>query len=253
LDPQRACDLEQPRVVAHGVAVAREHDGLRVVEEPLPRDATEVEGGAHERAAKRLDRQIEDELGPHGARVGEHHHEDPEWAQAAGDVELAHVGPVHLRLLADEALDPQEHLAARHGPHLGHVAAQDRDAAFVAAPLDHVEEPGRAQARMQRERLVDEAVVGIDEARPRRDDERPLGAPIEHAVDHVGVHAKLGDDRAALPLFGVVKTPDLVLLGELDRHGVTPSMHSWRSSAKSPKPWIRRPRRGRAGNATSTS
>ena len=42
--------------------MARDHDGLRVVELPLPRDAVEEPGGAQERAGERLDRQIEDEL-----------------------------------------------------------------------------------------------------------------------------------------------------------------------------------------------
>ena len=91
-----------PGWIAHGVAVAREHDGLGVVEEPLPRHALEEPGGAHERAAQRLDGQVEDQLGPHRARVGEHHDEDPERTHAAGDGERADVSPVDLRLLADE-------------------------------------------------------------------------------------------------------------------------------------------------------
>ena len=41
----------KPRVIAHGVAVAREHDGLGVIEEPLPRDAIEEPCRAHERAS----------------------------------------------------------------------------------------------------------------------------------------------------------------------------------------------------------
>jgi len=163
------------------------------------------------------------------------------------------VSPVDLRLLPDEALGPQVHLAARNRPHLGHVTAQDGDAAVVAAHADHVEEAGGTKARMGLERLVDERLVRVDEARPRRKDERAVGAAIKRAVDDVGVHAELGDDRASLPLLDVVKAPDLVLLGDVDRHDGTPSRQSWRRSPKLPKPWIRRPRRWRSRSATSTS
>ena len=240
-------------MVAHGVAVALGHDDLRAVEEPLPRDAVEEPRGTHERAAERFDRQIEDKLGPHRARVREHHDEDPERARAAGDGERAHVGPVDLRLLADEPLGPEVHLTARDGPHLGHVTAQDRDPSLVPTRADHVEEAGRTKARMALQRLVDEGLIRADEARPRRKDERAVLSGIEYAGDDIGVHAELGDDRSRLPLLDVVKPPDLVLLGEIDRHDVTPSRQSWRSSPKLPKPAIRRPRRWGSRSATATS
>jgi hypothetical protein len=54
LHPERTGDLEQARVVAHGVAVAREYNGFGVIEKPLPRDTAEEHGGAYERATQRL-------------------------------------------------------------------------------------------------------------------------------------------------------------------------------------------------------
>jgi hypothetical protein len=114
-------------------------------------------------------------------------------------------------------------------------------------------EPGRAQARVGVERVLDEADEGIDEARSRREEDHAPGAAIEDAVDDVGVHAELRGDRPSLPLLHVVEAPDLVLFGDVDRHGPTPSRQSWRRSPKWPSPWIRRPRRRWARNATSTS
>jgi hypothetical protein len=163
------------------------------------------------------------------------------------------VSPVDLGLLADETLGPQVHLAARDRPHLGHVTAQDRDAALVAAQADHVEQARRTKARMGLERLVDERPIGVDQAGPRSHDQRALGSAVQHPVDDVWVNAELGGDRPALPLLDVVKAPDLVLLAEVDRHSVTPSRQSWRRSPKFPKPWSRRPCRRWARYATSTS
>ncbi len=44
---------EQLGVEAHRISVALEHDDLRIVEEPLPGDAAEVDAGTHERAPER--------------------------------------------------------------------------------------------------------------------------------------------------------------------------------------------------------
>lgn len=76
-------------------------------------------------------------FGPHRARVGEHHDEDPERTCTAGHGERAHVSPVDLRLLPDETLDAEVHFAARDWPHLGHVTAQNRDATVITTYPDH--------------------------------------------------------------------------------------------------------------------
>ena len=120
-------------MVAHGVTVPREDDCFRVIKQPLPRDTTEVHRGADERAAKGLDREIKDELGPHRARIREHHDEDPECTRSAHHGERTDVSPVDLSLLPDEALDPEIDLTARDGSHVGHVTSQDGDTALVTA------------------------------------------------------------------------------------------------------------------------
>jgi hypothetical protein len=226
LDAQRPCDLEKARMIPDRIAVPLEHDGLRVVEEPLSRHAFEPPRGTDERAPQRLDRQVEDELGPHRARVREHDDEDPERARSAGDGQLADMGPVHLRLLADETLRPQVDLPAWDRPHVGDVTPEDRDPALEAAHPDHVEEARRAKTRVHGECLVDEVDVGIDEARPRRDEDGRRGGGVEDAVNDIGVHAERGADRPAFPLLGVVKTADVVLLLEIDGHEPTPSRQS---------------------------
>src|SRR6266540_4215515 len=81
---------------ADGVAVALEDDDLGVVEEPLPGHPLEEGGGTHERAQERMDRGVEDELGPHGPRPGEHHDEEPERPLATRHRHPPDVGPVDL-------------------------------------------------------------------------------------------------------------------------------------------------------------
>ena len=70
-----------------------------------------------------------------------------------------------MRLLPDETLDAEVDLAARNRPHGGDVTAQDRDATVVAAHPDHVVKACRAKTWMGLQRLVDERLEGIDEAR----------------------------------------------------------------------------------------
>ena len=76
------------------------------------------------------------------------------------------------------------------------------------------------------QRLVDERHVGVDEAWPRCDHEGPVRSAIEHAVDDVGMYAKLGGDRPSLPLLDLMKATDLVLLRGIDGHGITPVRQS---------------------------
>ena len=116
LDVEARSELEEVGVEADGVAGALDDDGLGVVEEPLAWRSAEGSRSPHERAAKRFDAHVEDELGPHRARVREDHDERPERPLAAGHRERADVRPVDLRLLAGQRLDAQEDLATRRGP-----------------------------------------------------------------------------------------------------------------------------------------
>src|SRR2546422_863679 len=84
-------------------------------------------------ARERLRGQVEDQLGPHRARPGEHQNECPERPLSALHLHTAHVCPVDLRLLADERLGAQERLARRLRAHSRHVLAQRALAARVTA------------------------------------------------------------------------------------------------------------------------
>ena len=82
------------------IAVPFEDDDLGIIEEPLARDPAEMRRGAYERAPQRVDREIEDELGPESPRVREDHEEDPESPHSTRHWDLRDVGPVDLCLLA---------------------------------------------------------------------------------------------------------------------------------------------------------
>src|SRR6185369_16494416 len=130
-----AGEIEQQRVEPRCRAVTLENDGLRVIEEPLARRAAEIRARARERAQERPDRQVEHELAPHRARPRQRHDEEPQRAPPARHVDVAHVRPVDLRLLADERGKSQESLVLRGGADLVHVLAERPNRAGVAARL----------------------------------------------------------------------------------------------------------------------
>src|SRR5580658_1909818 len=138
LDMEGPAQLQQDRMEADGFAAALEHDDLGVVEEPLAGDPTEGPGGAQKGPGQRVHRQVDDKLPPQGARVAEHHHEQPQGALGAIDGDLAHVGPVNLGLLAQQGLGAQIDLAARARTDGGDIVPQRADRARKAARLQHV-------------------------------------------------------------------------------------------------------------------
>jgi hypothetical protein len=219
-------EIEERGMEANGVAGALDDDGLGVVEEPLSRGATEERRRTNERTPKRLDTHVDDELGPHRARVREDHHECPERPAPAGNGERSDVRPVDLCLLAGQALDAQEDLALRHGSRGTHVSPQRLDAAGVSALAEHVEDARRDELRIATECLVDERYVRLEHARigTRRAGLRSEAS--EHAHDGVEVHAELLRDGAAFPVLGVIQPPDLGGDGGSDRHRATSDVAS---------------------------
>ena len=248
-------EIEQRGVEANGVARALEDDGLRVVEEPLTCAAPEERGGAHQRATQRVDAEVDDELGPHRARVREDHDEGPERPVSAGHGQRADVRPVDLRLLAGQRLDAQEHLVSRRRPRFADIAAQRANTALVAALDEHVVDARRDQPRIARQRLVDEGNVRLEHARvgPRAARLGPEAA--EHADHDIEVHAELRGDRAAFPVLREIQPTNLRGHRLADGHRVTSQSASWRRSRKSPRPRRsrrrRRPRRSPIATPTS--
>jgi hypothetical protein len=110
LNPQRAAQLQEQRMKLSLVAVTLQHDGLGIVKQPGSGTAPKVIRRADEGATQRVNRQIEDELGPQSAGIGKHHHEDPERASAARNLDFADAAPVDLRLLAGKHLGAEEDL-----------------------------------------------------------------------------------------------------------------------------------------------
>jgi len=226
--------------------VPLEHDDLGVVEQPLARRAPEGARGTHQRARQRVDRQVDHELGPDRPRVREHHDKQPERARAPGHRELADVGPVDLRLLADQRLGVQVDLAAWWRSDTGDVAAHRGHRPGVSAVADHVVDPRRAKSRILGQLLDDEVVKRLDDARPPW----RLGAGLteaQDALDHVGVEPELRRNRADRPVLGVVQPHDLGVLRRRRRGHRAPRRSSWRSSRNDPSPRRRRP-----GSTTST-
>jgi hypothetical protein len=67
LDTHRTAQRDEGPMEARDGTDALEDDGLGIIEQPLPGHAAEGGGPAHERAAQRVDGQIEHELAPHRA------------------------------------------------------------------------------------------------------------------------------------------------------------------------------------------
>jgi hypothetical protein len=241
-----AAQLEEHRVESNGVALALEHDDLGVVEEPLARRALEGARGAHQRAREGVDGQVDDKFGPHRPRVREHHDEEPECTRAAGDWQLADVGPVDLRLLPDQRLGAQVHLAARRRSHLGDEAAYRGHPTDEAALADHVVDPSRPQAWVLSQLLDDEVMIGLDDSRSLRTVSAGLPAA-QDALDHIGMQPELRRDRPDRPVLDVVQPDDLRVLRRRRRGHRTP--RRWRG-LRSPRALP--PRRRRPGSTTST-
>ena len=162
------------------------------------------------------------------------------------------MGPVDLSLLANQRVEAQESFAGWRRTHRRDKATQGALAAAIAALLDHVEDPGRAQSRIFEKRLLDEFVV-------RRNQERhPLWARLwrdqpEDAPYDIVMDTKLGGNRAYFPVLDGKEPSDLRLDLGRDGHRRPPGMRlSWRRSRNSPTPASLLPRRRGLGSTTST-
>ena len=238
-------EIVERRMKADRVAAALEHDGLGIIEEPLPRHAAERVAGAHQRTTQRVHRQVEHELAPHRARVRQHEHEQPQRALAARHRDLADVRPVDLRLLARQRLGAQVHLALRPGAHLGDVFAERPHRAAIATLGQHVVEPRRAQSWIARQRLGDEVAIRPDEARSRQGI-AALWIATDRAADDIGMDTELRGDRADAPVLGEVQPHDLGF--ERWRAHRAPRRSSFCRSRNGPSARVRR-----RGSTTSTS
>jgi hypothetical protein len=85
------------------------------------------------------------------------------------------VRPVSLRLFAWQCDQPQERFSMRRAQARNNAALLDY-AAGVPAPTDHLVDPGRAQARVSLECLLDEVQIWLDQrCALRRPPLEPIG------------------------------------------------------------------------------
>jgi hypothetical protein len=119
-------------VKADGISLALQDDDLGIIAQPLARHAAEIGRGAHERAPQRIRRQVQHQLGPALAGVGQDDHEEVKRPAPSRDLEMADLGPVKLGLFPDERCGPDKHLAPGKGTVLAKIATQRAEAAGVA-------------------------------------------------------------------------------------------------------------------------
>src|SRR4051812_20888631 len=249
LDAHRGAQGQERGMKPRHCADALEDDGLGIVEQPLAGHAAEWAGGAHERPAQRVDGQGGDELAPHRARVREHHHEQPQRADAAGYSDLANVGPVDLGDLARQRFGHEIGLARRPGPDSRDMLAHGAHRATKPARADHVVQPSGEQLRIPPKLLIDERPIRVDDARAQRRRWTWLVEP-EYASDLVHVGLELRRDRPDRPMLGVVQAHDVCLELRRALHRTPPST-SCRRSSKLPSPAMRW-RRSRTRSRSST-
>ena len=224
-------ELEQLGIEANDVTVPLEHGAFQIVVEQDPRHAAEEPESVHMSAQEERHRRSKEEAEEDLPREAEHHHERPQNALGAADLKLSEVRPVDLRLLArqrSEALKRLRRLART-------VATDDASevirAARIAARLDHLEQPARAQARVFLQLLDDEHDERICHRWPRRE-RLWLDARLQQDALHGRmVHAELIGNRADAPLLCVKEAEDFGLRFLWD-HGAT-SRTQWGAARQS--------------------
>lgn len=160
--------LEEHGVEANRVTAALEDGALEIVVEQHAGHA--AEGGERVDVATEEEghRRARDEAQEDAARVAEHHHERPEGALSAPDLQLSEVRPVDLRLLAGQRAQPLERLGRLAGAEPADDTAEVIGTARIAAVLDHREQPAGSQPRILLQLRDQERHEGVDDGRPRR-------------------------------------------------------------------------------------
>ena len=121
------------------------------------------------------------------------------------------MSPVHLRLFAGQATQPQIRLGLRTRPMAGDQVAEVIGAAAIAALAHHPIQPTGGQRRERLQRLADERQIRVDLRRPRRRADPGQPGLRQHARHHAVMHVQLTGDGADAPLLDVVVAQDLRL------------------------------------------
>jgi hypothetical protein len=105
---------------------------------------------------------VEAEVDEDGARPGQDHGEGGHRALRGAYAHVTEVSPIDLGLLTRIGLDAQVDLAAARLPHLGDVAAQDRNAVLVTTVAQFENQASRGQFGQCRQALDDVGLEGLD-------------------------------------------------------------------------------------------
>ena len=90
----------------------------------------------------------------------------------------------------------------------GDVSSELIDGSGVAALADHLSEPRRAQPRVLLQRVLDEALVWVEQHRAHRPGQIGEALGADRALDGLVVDVELGRDRADPPVLGVEESAD---------------------------------------------
>ena len=153
---------EQGRMKADRIAAPFQHRTLEIVVEQHTRGATPGGEGAEVAAQEALHPGVQEEAQEDLPRVAQHHDERHQRTPGPADLEMAEVAPVHLRLLARQAAQPQIRLGRTARPVQGNEVAEVIGAAAIAALVRHREQAAGGQGRELLQRLADQRQVGVD-------------------------------------------------------------------------------------------
>ena len=199
--------FEQPRMKADGIAAALEHHTFQIVVEQGSGAALPGAKGPNMPAQEVLQPLIEEKLQVERAGIRQGQHQSGEFAPGPADRDFSEAGPVDLSLFAREGAQSQEDLAGI-GAQGGHQAAHADDASRVPTDANHLEEASRSQSGILLQRLTEERLVGVGQARASG---LALPAPLEAvaadgSAHRVMVQVELVGNGSDLPVFGIEKT-----------------------------------------------
>ena len=205
---------------ADRIAAPFQHRTLEIVVEQHARHATPGGEGADMAAQEALHPGIEEEAQEDLPRVAQHHDERHQRTPGPADLQVAEVPPVHLRLLARQAAQPQIGLGRTARPVQGNEVAEVIGAAAIAALVRHREQAAGGQASG-----ISPASRGSTAGRGRSAMAAVCADPgqpglRQHPAHHAVVHVQLAGDGAGGPLLGVIVAQDLRFDVRRRHHGV---------------------------------
>ena len=147
---------------ADRIAAPFQHRTLEIVVQQDTRHAAPGGEGADMAAQEALHPRIQEEAQEDLPRVAQHHDERHQRTPGAADLEVAEMTPVHLRLLARQAAQPQIRLGRTARPVQRNEVAEVIGTAAIAALVRHREQAAGGQGGELLQRLADQRQVGVD-------------------------------------------------------------------------------------------